>query len=725
MAIKIYQSQVSPTSEVSERESTRGMRISLDDATRPARALKGMLRAGEDFYVEYEKTKSENEVLEKSKEVEFGVKDDNGNTLVEGLGETKTKVSEYADMDKAMSEYKTNWQNTKDRIIPTLKGRFSKKLFNSYMDKTYLSDKSAIQTSNVRGMLYKNRTLKLQSLEPLYKILSTAEIGSNEYKQAENKLTEFFKDPSNQKLFGGKIAELEFTSKATVDVLRFKRDISIDPLKTYIDIKNPQNYANLPTEKRNELELSAKRYAQSFAAKEFEKNYQKALKGEMGTYKNSELLSAFEGEKNYNEIFEQSKVIDIVQENSNIIKDAKYGEASKLISQIKVSGDNIKLKEKAQDAIRSAISAKNKAIQNDAAGYYITENEDVEVLTKEVNDAFEKYVETNDEADLENYKVKFNERADFLDQIYEEKEIPKRFRTYVTQAEAKSIVAQYKATPNPANQSALIESLKLQYGNKSSDVFMQLQKEGLPFGAMMTASVNNPQLKDDINDGSINIKAYETNYKTATGSTGEDLKLLKNKVAKQLDDYTDVITNQPGGEVNASGFINGLRESIYNAAMAKYNRGVDIDDAIKEASKEFLQDYRISDSETYWVPADVNGQAVSQQHIMAKADVVMKKIKDTDYLKEINLKGVDEDNQELIINDIKKNSNFYLNEKGDGIVLHVERNNGSSIPVVDVNGQRIEILFLDNSTTLPITNTPFGYEEMYEPVQDETYMEVN
>ena len=119
MAIKIYQSQVSPTSEVSERESTRGMRISLDDATRPARALKGMLRAGEDFYVEYEKTKSENEVLEKSKEVEFGVKDDNGNTLVEGLGETKTKVSEYADMDKAMSEYKTNWQNTKDRIIAT------------------------------------------------------------------------------------------------------------------------------------------------------------------------------------------------------------------------------------------------------------------------------------------------------------------------------------------------------------------------------------------------------------------------------------------------------------------------------------------------------------------------------------------------------------------------------------------------------------------------------
>ena len=44
MAIKIYQSQIAHTSEVKERASTRGMRISMDTAAAPGRALAGMLK---------------------------------------------------------------------------------------------------------------------------------------------------------------------------------------------------------------------------------------------------------------------------------------------------------------------------------------------------------------------------------------------------------------------------------------------------------------------------------------------------------------------------------------------------------------------------------------------------------------------------------------------------------------------------------------------------------
>ena len=70
MAIKIYQSQIAPTSEVKERASTRGMRISMDTAAAPGRALAGMLEAGENVYIAYEKQKSENEVIEKAKELD-------------------------------------------------------------------------------------------------------------------------------------------------------------------------------------------------------------------------------------------------------------------------------------------------------------------------------------------------------------------------------------------------------------------------------------------------------------------------------------------------------------------------------------------------------------------------------------------------------------------------------------------------------------------------------
>ena len=81
-------------------------------------------------------------------------------------------------------------------------------------------------------------------------------------------------------------------------------------------------------------------------------------------------------------------------------------------------------------------------------------------------------------------------------------------------------------------------------------------------------------------------------------------------------------------------------------------------------------------------------------------------------------------NKEIVINDIKNNSNFYLNPQGDGVILFVERNDGTPIPVSDKAGNLIEVKFLDNSTVLPITNIPFQYDEMYDDpaLFDETYI---
>ena len=60
MAIKIYQSQIRPTEEVSERASTPGMKVDQNTMTMIPRAFKGMMQAGEEFYVKYEKQKAEN-----------------------------------------------------------------------------------------------------------------------------------------------------------------------------------------------------------------------------------------------------------------------------------------------------------------------------------------------------------------------------------------------------------------------------------------------------------------------------------------------------------------------------------------------------------------------------------------------------------------------------------------------------------------------------------------
>ena len=70
MAIKIYQSQVRPTEEITQTTSTSGMKIDRATMTAIPNAFKGMMQAGEDLYIKYEKQKAENAVIEASKNID-------------------------------------------------------------------------------------------------------------------------------------------------------------------------------------------------------------------------------------------------------------------------------------------------------------------------------------------------------------------------------------------------------------------------------------------------------------------------------------------------------------------------------------------------------------------------------------------------------------------------------------------------------------------------------
>ena len=65
MAIKLYKSQLEPTSKTSNVYDRR--QISLSEASSIGNAMKGMLKSGENFYIKHQQIKSENEVLEKEK----------------------------------------------------------------------------------------------------------------------------------------------------------------------------------------------------------------------------------------------------------------------------------------------------------------------------------------------------------------------------------------------------------------------------------------------------------------------------------------------------------------------------------------------------------------------------------------------------------------------------------------------------------------------------------
>jgi hypothetical protein len=71
-----------------------------------------------------------------------------------------------------------------------------------------------------------------------------------------------------------------------------------------------------------------------------------------------------------------------------------------------------------------------------------------------------------------------------------------------------------------------------------------------------------------------------------------------------------------------------------------------------------------------------------------------------------------EDNVEIMKKDIKDNSVWYLNPKGDGLWLYVTRKNGTPLVVSDKSGKILELNFLDTSTKLPITNEEYEYTDL-------------
>ena len=70
MSIKLYKSQLTPTAGDSNVADTR--QINLGEAQSIGKAMKGMLQSGEKLYIKHLDIKSDNELIEKTKEIMNG-----------------------------------------------------------------------------------------------------------------------------------------------------------------------------------------------------------------------------------------------------------------------------------------------------------------------------------------------------------------------------------------------------------------------------------------------------------------------------------------------------------------------------------------------------------------------------------------------------------------------------------------------------------------------------
>jgi len=208
MSIKLYKSQLTPTTEGSNVLNTN--KISMAEAQSIGKAWKGMVKAGEELYITHQDIKTDNEVLEKTKEVM------NGTDNYTGLSETTIRASEMNDPDAAGKLYNDEWQTIFDNVNGTLSNGMAKKKFKAWMTKQNLKDINAIKISSTTNMINYLRTNKLDQIETLKKsVIFGNETESN---LAAKELEVLLADKKTADIFGN---TLEKVIKATNNEIAF------------------------------------------------------------------------------------------------------------------------------------------------------------------------------------------------------------------------------------------------------------------------------------------------------------------------------------------------------------------------------------------------------------------------------------------------------------------------------------------------------------------------
>ena len=208
MAIKLYKSQLTPTTESSNVMNRN--RVSISEAASIGNAWKGMVKSGELLYAKHQDIKTDNEILEKSKEVM------NGGENYTGLSETTINASQMKDPDGAGKLYNDEWQKIFDNVNGSLSGKLAQRKFKSFMTKQNLKDVNAIKIASTTNMINSLRTNTLDQIETLKKSVIFGH--ETESKLAARELEVLLADKKTSDIFGN---TLEKVAKQTNNEIAF------------------------------------------------------------------------------------------------------------------------------------------------------------------------------------------------------------------------------------------------------------------------------------------------------------------------------------------------------------------------------------------------------------------------------------------------------------------------------------------------------------------------
>ena len=555
MAIKLYKSQLTPTTQSSNVENKAF--VSMAEAGSIGKAWKGMVRSGEQLYAKHQDIKTDNEILERTKEVM------NGGENFEGLSTTKIQASEMNDPDAAGKLYNDQWQSIFDNVNGSLSGKMAQRKFKNWMTQQNIKDVNAIKAASTTNMINTQRVNTLDQVETLKKSIIygsdlesriaakelSDNLGSKKYSEIfGNTLNKIKKDTETEiAYFQYKNVPLDQQEAALEKAKKDKRipndgKYSIDALTTeFSSKKSSTNYKNI-----NDINQTEKNVEMGFTVNEEE--FANMIKIATDTGDEKSLIKLEKIQRDY-PIYQQLALMSVseIENRKNILTEYKNTKEGGMDLN---TANNLEITTKYLAALTSSLDKDQLMAANDRG--IVTINEI----------GFDKLLSTGNINDFKNSVTNRIADAKTVAGHY------KRPVKFFTENEISSIQNAYESANTPKQIIDLSTSLVQAFGFDSDTAFKQISKDNT-----FLAHIGGLTMMNNGVPGA-NTKLATQGYLISKNNPelSKMFKLKDAEISAKIDDYNKTFLENPDT-------FNNIKETanyIYQAQL--FNKGKSSDD---------------------------------------------------------------------------------------------------------------------------------------------------
>ncbi len=495
------------------------------------------------------------------------------------------------------------------------------------------------------------------------------------------------------------------------------KDVQQAPRKTFYALKDKNYLPDISFEQRQKLEEKAMTLIRPQISTEWKNYIDTVAAGKEPPRFDMELAKEIMPEPIVRQMIAEDTFTKDRVANNAVLLNAPIGTTQEVAQAFIDEGYEMYTEAQAnqnEQYIRGIVSNKQKAIKNDPVKFLSSIDNDIQSLYNDLQNQ-------EDTAAIQTKK-------ELIDLLIAKQRKMNFDETDIRVASNFEIQGMIESVTNPETTALqkiqFIDQVQLMYGKENiGKIFNQLENQKLPREYMVAFSTNSVELKKDIlSASSQNLQDLEDLVRKRMPS-GKKFIDIGNGVAKGMEDFENVLSAQGESSENITKYVKSIQDTIYKSALFRMqNKKIPMDEAISSAVNEFTKDYYIPSSQTYFIPADVNGDETNRMIIEDKAEAILLEVEKGDYLDSFHGKdgymhyakfaGIENLSEEKVKDRIKStiqnNSKWLLNSDSTGIILNTEYANGT-YPIVNANGQKIEFFFVDTDNNKGILSTELKF----------------